>query len=72
MNSAPDFMSNNPYMKPGSSQLMVGIAANVPAQSVRPIQPSESIEIYLYLQLYKRCINLFGLPTVVHFVPVCV
>ncbi|XP_015087835.1 RNA polymerase II C-terminal domain phosphatase-like 2 [Solanum pennellii] len=41
MNSAPVFMSNNPDMKPGSSQLMVGIAANAPAQSVRPIQPSE-------------------------------
>ncbi|KAL3327286.1 hypothetical protein AABB24_035116 [Solanum stoloniferum] len=41
MNSAPVFTSNNPDMKPGSSQLMVGIAANVPAQSVRPIQPSE-------------------------------
>lgn len=50
MNSAPVFMSNNPDMKPGSSQLMVGIAANAPAQSVRPIQPSESNEIYLYLQ----------------------
>lgn len=41
MNSAPVFMSNNPDMKPGSSQLMVGIDANAPAQSVRPIQPSE-------------------------------
>ncbi|XP_055812609.1 RNA polymerase II C-terminal domain phosphatase-like 2 isoform X1 [Solanum dulcamara] len=41
MNSAPVSMSTNPDMKPGSSQLTVGIAANVPAQSVRPIQPSE-------------------------------
>lgn len=63
MNSAPVSMSNNPDMKPGSSQLTVGITANVPAQSVRPIQPSESIETYLYLQLYNRCINLFGFPT---------
>ncbi|CAN4106110.1 unnamed protein product [Withania somnifera] len=41
MNSAPPFTSNNPDMKPGSSQVAVGIAANLPAQSVRPIQPSE-------------------------------
>ncbi|CAN4115926.1 unnamed protein product [Withania somnifera] len=41
LNSAPPFMSNNPDMKPGSSQLTVGIAANLPAQSMRPIQPSE-------------------------------
>ncbi|OIT26425.1 PREDICTED: RNA polymerase II C-terminal domain phosphatase-like 2 isoform X2 [Nicotiana attenuata] len=41
MNSAPPFIGNNPDLKPGSSQLTVGIAANVPAQSMRPIQPSE-------------------------------
>lgn len=51
MNSAPVFTSNNPDMKSGSSQLTVGIAGNVPPQSVRPVQPSESIETYLYLQL---------------------
>ncbi|XP_059305403.1 RNA polymerase II C-terminal domain phosphatase-like 2 isoform X1 [Lycium ferocissimum] len=41
MNSAPPFMSNYPDMKPGSSQLTVGFAANVPVQSMRPILPSE-------------------------------
>lgn len=41
MNSAPVFTSNNPDMKSGSSQLTVGIAGNVPPQSVRPVQPSE-------------------------------
>ncbi|KAJ8550957.1 hypothetical protein K7X08_000327 [Anisodus acutangulus] len=41
INSALPFMSNNPDVKPGSSQLTVGIASYVPAQSVRPILPSE-------------------------------
>ncbi|KAM3382166.1 RNA polymerase II C-terminal domain phosphatase-like 2 isoform X3 [Capsicum galapagoense] len=41
MNAVPPFTSNNPDMKSGSSQLTGGTAANVPAQSMRPVQSSE-------------------------------
>lgn len=53
MNAVPPFTSNNPDMKSGSSQLTGGTAANVPAQSMRPVQSSESIQTCLYLQLYN-------------------
>lgn len=59
MNSASPFIGNNPDLKPGSSQLTVGIAANVPTQSMKPIQPSESIEACLYLHLNSRCFIFF-------------
>lgn len=62
MNSASPFIGNNPDLKPGSSQLTVGIAANVPTQSMKPIQPSESIEACLYLHLYSDVLS-FSFPT---------